>query len=190
MSKFFCHLKTVLTHKYWVSKYCKYAGIPFQGFTHDLSKFSPVEFWESVKYYSGTHSPIDECKKRNGVSAAWIHHKSHNKHHYEYWIDNLDGGGTPVMMPYKYALEMICDFLGAARAYNKKKFSYKDEVLWWFNKAKTAKIHPQTKLFVGWVLLECAELNSHEGLLKASQFYEEAKEVYPRRVYIRKKKKL
>lgn len=189
MGNLFKHFRTILVHKHWVSKYCKYAGIPKQGFFHDLSKFSPIEFFESAKYYTGKSSPIDECKKHRGVSTAWLHHKSHNKHHYEYWIDNLDCGGVPIMMPYKYALEMICDFLGAARAYNKNKFSYQDEVVWWFKKAENAKIHPQTKLFVGWVLLECAELNSYKGLWKAPRLFDEALEVYPRRLYSPKRKK-
>ena len=43
---------------------------------HDLSKFSPVEFWESVRYFSGEHSPIEECRKIKGYSDCWIHHKT------------------------------------------------------------------------------------------------------------------
>lgn len=79
------HLKTVLTHKKYVMKYCFKAGLYWQGIVHDLSKFSPTEFWESVKYYQGTRSPIDACKEENGMSLAWLHHKGRNKHHYEYW---------------------------------------------------------------------------------------------------------
>ena len=67
----FRHFKKVCTHKHWVFYYCCKVGIPFQGLVHDLSKFSPTEFWESVKYYQGTSSPIDACKKENGWSAAW-----------------------------------------------------------------------------------------------------------------------
>lgn len=86
----FRHFKKVCTHKHWVFYYCCKVGIPFQGLIHDLSKFSPTEFWESVKYYQGTSSPIDACKKENGWSAAWMHHKGRNKHHYEYWQDNFE----------------------------------------------------------------------------------------------------
>lgn len=92
----FRHFKKVCTHKHWVFYYCCKVGIPFQGLVHDLSKFSPTEFWESVKYYQGTSSPIDACKKENGWSAAWMHHKGRNKHHYEYWQDNFDNGGNPI----------------------------------------------------------------------------------------------
>lgn len=59
----FKHLNTVCTHKWVVFKLCCKAGIPFRGLVHDLSKFSPTEFWESVKYYQGTSSPIVAAKK-------------------------------------------------------------------------------------------------------------------------------
>lgn len=46
------HTKTVLKHKWVVFKLCCKAGIPWRGLVHDLSKFSPTEFWESAKYYA------------------------------------------------------------------------------------------------------------------------------------------
>lgn len=67
----FRHFKKVCTHKHWVFYYCCKVGIPFQGLVHDLSKFSPTEFWESVKYYQGTSSPIDACKKEEWMVHIW-----------------------------------------------------------------------------------------------------------------------
>ena len=145
---FFGHLKTVLIHKYWVFYYCYHAGIPWRGIVHDLSKFSPTEFFESVKYYQGDSSPINACKKENGWSKAWLHHKGRNKHHYEYWQDGFDYGGKPLQIPLKYCIEMLCDFLGAGRAYMGENFSYQAEYKWWQNKLSTPlAMHPQTKLF-------------------------------------------
>ena len=159
----FKHLNTVLTHKKWVFYYCCKAGIPFRGLVHDLSKFSPTEFGESIKYYTGTHSPIDECKKKNGVSYAWMHHKGRNSHHYEYWQDNFDKGTDHIKMPYKCAIEMICDYLGAGKAYQKDKFTYAGEYEWWLKKKDTANaMHPQTKLFVNYVLLKMSALEREE----------------------------
>ena len=149
MSKAWKHLKKILVHKYWVFRYCCKAGIPVQGLLHDLSKFSPVEFFESVKYYQGDSSPIDACKKANGYSKAWLHHKGRNPHHYEYYIDNLDHGGQPLIMPYKYAVEMLCDYLGAGRAYMGKKFTWESERKWWENKiSKPIAMHPVNKKFI------------------------------------------
>ena len=45
------HFNLVNKHRFKVFKLCCKAGIPFRGLMHDLSKYSPVEFFESVKYY-------------------------------------------------------------------------------------------------------------------------------------------
>lgn len=145
----FKHLGTITKHRWFVFLYCCKCGIPWQGLIHDLSKFSYTEFSESIKYYTGTSSPIDECKKVNGVSYAWLHHKGRNKHHYEYWQDNFDRGTTHIRMPYKYAVEMLCDMLGAGRAYSGKNFTYKSEIEWWKNKQKTLNaMDPVTEQFI------------------------------------------
>ena len=157
MSKAWKHFKKILVHKYWVFRYCCKAGIPVQGVLHDFSKFLPVEFFESVKYYQGDSSPIDACKKANGYSKAWLHHKGRNPHHYEYYIDNLDHGGQPLQIPFKYALELICDYLGAGHAYMGKNFSYVKEYEWWLNKKKLPlAMHNQTKTFIDLVLYNFA----------------------------------
>ena len=83
----FDHLHTVNTHRRWVRHYCWKLGLVRQGLTHDLSKYSPTEFWRSVKYYQGYRSPNDAERIANGVSLSWLHHKGRNRHHFEYWID-------------------------------------------------------------------------------------------------------
>ena len=151
------HLKTVSIHKFWVGYYCFKCGLIKQGLLHDMSKFTPTEFLESVKYYSGVRSPIDACKEQNGYSMAWFHHRGRNKHHWEYWIDNYERGGTVTKMPYKYALEMVCDFLGAGTAYSGgiKNFSMDDEYAWWESKKQVAKIHPATVELVSSIFDAC-----------------------------------
>lgn len=159
------HLKTICKHKYWVFYYCCKAGIPWRGLVHDLSKFSPVEFFESIRYYQGTSSPIDTCKKDKGWSAAWMHHKGRNRHHFEYWWDN----NGPVKMPYKDALELICDYFGAGRAYQGHNFSYRNELEWWENKRKTldeSKIDYHTKEYITAMLTYLA---SHEDDFSCSK---------------------
>ena len=133
------HFKKICTHKRMVFHYCRMCNIPILGLLHDLSKYSPTEFFESIKYYQGDKSPIDICKKQNGYSLAWLHHKGRNKHHFEYWIDEFLNSENkteirPICMPYKYAVEMLCDYLGAGKAYNGSNFTYFNEYLWWLNK--------------------------------------------------------
>lgn len=153
------HFGTVCKHKFWVQHYCNKAGIPWRGFMHDWSKFSPTEFFESAKYYSGIRSPIDACKEDKGYSEAWLHHKGRNKHHYEYWQDNFNKGTTHLEMPFIYSAEMVCDYLGAGRAYMGKNFSYRAEWEWWCKKCLECKaMHWRQKAFVTYVLWHLKEV--------------------------------
>ena len=141
------HFKTITTHKYYVAKLCFAIGLYKQGLLHDLSKYSPTEFFESIKYVTGTNSPINNCKQDKGYSLAWQHHKGHNPHHYEYWVDKLDDGGVPIKMPFKYMIELVCDYLAAGHTYSN--FSYKDEYAWICNFInKKPKIHPTTLRYI------------------------------------------
>lgn len=87
MNKYLEHLKVVCKHKSIVFKLMKKCGYGWQGLKHDMSKFSPTEFFSSARYFQGTRSPIDKEKEVLGYSNAWLHHKGHNKHHWEYWVD-------------------------------------------------------------------------------------------------------
>lgn len=147
------HLKTVLTHKKWVFYYCCKLGIPWQGITHDLSKFSPIEFKESIRFYQGgKSSPIPAAKKEQGYSLAWLHHKGRNPHHYEYWTDNYDSGTTCIKIPWNYFLEMIADYLAAGRTYQGKDFTFESEYKWWMKKKDSCKMNDVTKEFLTEVL--------------------------------------
>lgn len=154
MKKFFGHLKNVLIHKYWVFHYCCKFGIPVRGLLHDMSKFNPIEFFESVKFYQGDKSPIPEIKKVNTVSYAWQHHKGRNPHHYEYWTDHYDDGSRVChKIPYKYLMELLADWFAAGKTYALnagKNFSPKDEYEWWLKKKENPNlaIHPATMEFI------------------------------------------
>ena len=144
------HLHTVNRHRRLVRRYCLKLGLVWQGLTHDLSKYSPVEFWRGCKYYQGWRSPNDQERLENGVSLAWLHHKGRNRHHFEYWIDYCrreDGtiyiGGCK--MPKKYVAEMFCDRIAACRTYLKDK--YTDAAAWeYYDRSRDHYIlHPETR---------------------------------------------
>lgn len=143
----FKHIKLVLKHKWLVFKFSCKIGIPWRGFMHDWSKFSPEEFFESVKYFDGHKSPITVCKKENGYSKAWLHHKGRNKHHPEYWIDMTLPDKT-VIMPYKYAAEMICDKISAGITYNGDKWKKDTQLNYYLKERKVTLIHPQIDNFL------------------------------------------
>lgn len=121
------HFKTITYHKYLVAQGCFQIGLYRQGILHDLSKYSPEEFLVGVRYYQGTRSPNDAERERKGYSAAWLHHKGRNKHHYEYWIDYSKharpGEMVPVPMPDRYIAEMLMDRIAACKVYKGAKYT-------------------------------------------------------------------
>ena len=153
---FWGHLKTVSRHRRLVRKYCFRLGLYRQGLTHDLSKYSPTEFWAGVKYFQGDHSPNDAQRKAHGCSASWMHHKGRNRHHFEYWTDySMDGSGiTGVEMPKKYVAEMFCDRLAASKVYRGGDFDPGDPYKFFLRgKEKRLLIHPATSALLEKILL-------------------------------------
>ena len=137
------HFRVVSRHRFKVFCLCCRVGIPLQGLLHDLSKYSPVEFLESARYFDkGDFSPIRRCKEVQGYSLAWIHHKNHNKHHYEYWYDYNASVESPVM-PFRYFLEMICDSYAAGMTYQGDHWNKEYQLEYWNRVKKKAKIHPK-----------------------------------------------
>ncbi len=140
------HFITITKHRHRVMKHCFKAGIPLQGLTHDLSKYSPAEFIPGAKYYLGNRSPNEAERVEKGYSAAWLHHKGRNRHHYEYWMDYSTKTKRlePIEMPTKYFKEMFCDRVAASKIYQGKNYT-EAHPLKYFSRAKTRIImHPKT----------------------------------------------
>jgi len=119
------HFCTITKHRWLVRQGCFRVGLYWQGLTHDLSKYSPVEFWNGARYYQGTKSPNTAERKDKGFSEAWMHHKGRNRHHYEYWTDmNRETRRyEPIPMPRKYLVEMVMDRRAASMNYQGKKYN-------------------------------------------------------------------
>ena len=113
------HFKTITRHRLIVMAGCFKVGLYWQGLTHDLSKYSPTEFWVGAKYYQGVRSPNAAEREDKGYSEAWMHHKGRNRHHYEYWTDmNMESRRyESVPMPRKYLVEQIMDRRAACVVY-------------------------------------------------------------------------
>ena len=163
---FFRHLKTVLKHKWIVFKLSIKAGIPIRGILHDLSKFSKVEFFESVKYYeNGKRSPLANSREIQGYSLAWLHHKGRNKHHLEYWVD-AELKQQPII-PRKYAFEMICDKLSASMVYEGKNWNNSSELNYWVSKEKDkTPMNPKIQTFITKVFTEVSQKGIDEVITK------------------------
>lgn len=138
-----------------VAKHCFRVGMYWQGLTHDLSKYSPAEFWQGVRYYQGYRSPNNAEREAKGYSSAWLHHKGRNKHHYEYWIDYSCGpvkGMTGMKMPLKYVNEMIMDRIAASKVYEGKAYTQHSPLRYYEMGKDAYMIHPETRALLAAVL--------------------------------------
>ena len=140
------HLKTILKHKHMVFIHCIKAGILFQGIKHDLSKFSPTEFFAGVKYFTGDRSPTEKERRENGASKAWMHHKGRNRHHFEYWTDYNPQTRKiePVKMPIKYVKEMFCDRVSASKVYLGKDYTDEHPIKYFLGGTAKYNMHHET----------------------------------------------
>ncbi len=146
MKQYIKHFITITKHKYYVGVECFKRDMYWQGITHDLSKYSFTEFFTSARYFQGNRSPIEAEKQDKGYSIAWLNHKAKNKHHWIYWTDRVGGKEIAIEMPEKYVKEMVCDFIGAGKAYNKGKWT-PNMPLDYYNNVEKSKmlLHPKTK---------------------------------------------
>ena len=153
--RFWGHLGTITRHKLMVGGLCFRAGLIGQGLLHDLSKYSPKEFWPGVRYYQGWRSPNAAERDEKGFSTAWLHHKGRNRHHFEYWADimrtpDADGvpqlGWAPVEMPVRYVVEMFCDRIAASKVYLKDAYTDESALIYFRREAgsRPELMHPST----------------------------------------------
>lgn len=146
MNKLIGHFRTITKHRHAVIRNCRRAGILWQGLRHDLSKYSPTEFIPGVKYYVGTRSPNELERADKGYSAAWLHHKGRNHHHFEYWSDYnpVERRVGPVKMPLRYVIEMVCDRMAASRIYLGDKYTDASALEYFVHGKSHRVIHPET----------------------------------------------
>ncbi len=151
---FWGHLKTISHHRWLVCKGCFRVGLYRQGLTHDLSKFSPTEFWQGVKYYQGYRSPNAAEREDKGYSEAWMHHKGRNRHHYEYWTDLSPATKRyePVPMPRKYLVEMVMDRRAACMTYEGKKYTPASPYNYFAKSRERLLMHPETERQLSYLL--------------------------------------
>lgn len=165
LKKIWEHFKLITKHKFLVLKFSIKAGNYWRGIVHDLSKYSPIEFIESAKFYNGSRSPIVFARKEYGYSKAWLHHVGRNKHHEEYWYDWYAEEKAPVI-PYKYVVEMICDQLAAGKVYCGKEWN-QEYPLKYFNERKIKSIfNPKTLDFIESVLTQIKDEGIDKTLIK------------------------
>ncbi len=63
------HFYTITEHKLMVARHCFRVGMYWQGLTHDLSKYTPAEFWQGCRYYQGFQSPNNAERETIGSTT-------------------------------------------------------------------------------------------------------------------------
>ena len=146
-ARFWGHLSTITRHRHLVIAHCAKAGLLWQGLFHDLSKYSPTEFWPGVRYYNGTHSPTEDERRERGYSGAWMHHKGRNRHHWEYWTDfsSEQMAYAAVPMPRRFLAEMLCDRIAASKIYKGAAYTDSCPLDYLQNGKLRDRMHPQTR---------------------------------------------
>lgn len=94
-------------------------------------------------------------REDKGYSAAWLHHKGRNKHHYEYWIDYSLGpvkGMAGMKMPLKYVNEMIMDRIAASKIYEGKSYTQHSPLEYYEKGKDSYMIHPETRALLEYML--------------------------------------
>ena len=158
------HLKVICHHRHLVIKHAKKAGIFWQGLFHDLSKFSPAEFFVGAKHFLGTRSPNERERELYGYSAAWLHHKGRNKHHFEYWndVNPKTKRYEPVKMPTKYLIEMFCDRVAASKTYQGENYTDEHPINYFLRGNARLSMHPETAETLEMLLRMLAEKGEDE----------------------------
>ena len=147
MKKTWGHFKTITHHRFLVMAGCFRVGLIRQGLTHDLSKYSPTEFWEGARYYHGNRSPNAAEREDKGYSEAWMHHKGRNRHHYEYWTDmnRQTRSYESVPMPKRYLAEMVMDRIAACKTYEGKAYTPASALNYFLKSRERELMHPKTR---------------------------------------------
>lgn len=124
---YFKYLVSLLKHKWYFLIAGLRIGVPvWSCITHDMSKFSPSEFPVYAQWNYGE-------KDINKWMYAWIHHLHHNPHHPGHWTFSWMGSRniydscamirtiniSTCVMPPRYVLEMVADWLASSKAYTK-----------------------------------------------------------------------
>lgn len=141
------YFKTIRQHRKIVRQECKACGIGCLGWKHDLSKYSWSEFDAGAEFYKGsgkTGQGADESCR--GYPLAWQHHKGHNPHHWEYWIEFGENGNViPLKIPFVYVVEMVCDWIGAGKVYSKDKWTQQEPLIYYKKVRDRRYFHPDTE---------------------------------------------
>ncbi|MDE7076687.1 MAG: catalase, partial [Clostridia bacterium] len=132
--------------------------------------------WRGSKYYQGTRSPQAKERELFGYSAAWLHHKGRNKHHFEYWTDvNAVGETVCVEMPPRYFAEMVCDRIAASKVYKGKEYTDSSPLEYFLSRKGKAAMNEKTSERLEYFLTLLAEKGETVMFAELKKFVKDSK---------------
>ena len=94
----------------------------------------------------------EERLHNNYFSKVCQHHTKRNKHHWEYWNDFFGGHILAKRMPWKYAVEYVCDVISASQTYNPKTFDRSAPYKYFMSRKSHYFLNKGTDEFVSYCL--------------------------------------
>jgi len=151
--KYFHYFNYVIRHKWFVGLACFKMGLFWQGIIHDWSKFLPSEFIPYARYFYGPKGDTSILRNRESrvkikidFDMAWLLHQRRNLHHWQYWVLLKDDGSFyPLVIPYHFRLEMLCDWKGAGRAQKGGLDNWNETFNWYCKNKDRMKIEHFTR---------------------------------------------
>jgi len=155
--KYIHYLRYIIRHKWYVFIECHRYGLAWLGIIHDWSKLRPSEFFPYAEHFygknakgiktgrdkTGYYKPMDTGDPK--FDNACLLHEKRNKHHWQWWVLPEDEDGVRVLeIPYKYRIEMICDWKGASRAQGHGGMI----IEWWAKHNYKMQMHPKTRAMI------------------------------------------
>lgn len=149
------HLWIIIAHKYYVMIECFRVGIPILGILHDWTKILPIEFFPQAMHGRGE---LNRNRDKTGYYRPWFgiekvdrslhHHVTNNKHHWQYWIMNVDSNNVePIRIPEKYLREMVCDWIGTNKVRGHVDYMERCRVWYLANRSKLV-MHPVSSKYI------------------------------------------
>lgn len=115
---------------------------------HDFSKNLPDEYSAYDAYFYGGNRSYEVVRD---YYRAWLLHLHRNPHHWQHWIrinDDPEEGTIVLEMPYRYIIEMICDWWSFSWAKEKP-----EEIFAWYDEhSKYMTLHPRTRKTIEHIL--------------------------------------
>lgn len=132
----------LLRHKFWVMYFCFKHGLFWRGIVHDWDKLVlPSMISVYSKYYPrireirNTDGYYNPCAAPPDYQMAILAHFNRSRHHWQHWVMPDGSGFAALDMGETDVREMICDWAGAGRTRQKKKWT-KASVRTFFEKTR------------------------------------------------------